>query len=126
MMAEAGVAWTPTASALLSVAALLPHDQRRYLEGVVEAHLSSVHLACAAGVKLRVGSDSGSKEVSHGGSFFEEMRLFRRAGLTNEQILSAACMDTGEIEEGNYLLIGTDFIEKGGIEARYVRGELQT
>ena len=73
-----------------------------------------------------VDSDSGAKEVSHGGSFFEEMRLFRRAGLTNEQILSAACMDAGEIEKGNYLLVKEDFIEKGGIEALYVRGELQT
>jgi len=125
MMAEAGVAWTPTAFALLSVAASLPHDQRRYLEGVVEAHLSSIHLACGAGVKLRVGSDSGSKEVGHGGSFFEEMRLFRKVGLTDEQILTAACMDKDEIEKGNYLLVKKDFIETGSIEARYMRGELQ-
>ncbi len=119
MMAEAGVAWTPTAFALLSVAAPLPHDQRRYLEEVVEAHLSSIHLACAAGVKLRVGSDSGSKEVSHGGSFFEELRLFRKAGLTNDQILSAACTDTSEIEEGNYLLVKEDFMQTGKIEGMY-------
>ena len=123
MMAEAGVAWTPTAFALLSVAALLTHDQRRYLEGVVEAHLSSIHMACAAGVKLRVGSDSGSKEVSHGSSFFEELRLFRRAGLTNEQILSAACMDAGEIEKGNYLLVKKDFIETREIEGVYKDGK---
>ncbi|MGE5300475.1 MAG: amidohydrolase family protein [Acidobacteriota bacterium] len=126
MMAEAGVAWTPTASALLSVAAPLPQDQRRYLEEVVDAHLLSINFACAAGVTVRVGSDSGSEEVSHGGSFFQELRLFRKAGLTNEQILSAACMDIGEIEKGNYLLVKEDFIESGNMEAVYVRGELQT
>ncbi|MDA8104785.1 MAG: hypothetical protein M0Z71_05340 [Nitrospiraceae bacterium] len=102
------------------------HDQRRYLEEVVEAHLVSINFACAADVTVRVSSDSGSKEVSHGSSFFEEMRLFRKAGLTNEQILSAACTDISEIGKGNYLLIKKDFIERGGIEARYVRGELQT
>jgi imidazolonepropionase-like amidohydrolase len=126
MMAEKGVSWSPTAFALLNNASSLSPDQRSYIEGVVDAHLSSVRYACSAGVKLHVGTDSGSKGLSHGGSFFEELRLFRKAGLTNEQILSAACMDAGEIEKGNYLLIGTDFIEEGGIEAMYVRGELQT
>jgi predicted amidohydrolase YtcJ len=126
MMAEAGVAWTPTAFALLSVANAVPADQGRYLEEVVDAHLLSINFACAAGVTVRVGSDSGSKEVSHGSSFFEELRLFRKAGLTNRQILSAACMDADEIEKGNYLLVEEDFIGKGAIEALYVRGELQT
>jgi imidazolonepropionase-like amidohydrolase len=126
MMAEKEVAWTPTAFALLSFASSVPQDQKRYLEEVVDGHLLDINFALSAGVAVRVGSDSGSKEVCHGGSFFEELRFFRKAGLTNEQILFAACMDKGEIEKGNYLLVREDFIEKGGIEAVYVRGELQT
>ncbi len=122
-MAGKEVAWTPTAFALLSVAASLPSGEARYLEEVVDEHLASVHYACGRGVSVRVGSDSGSKAVSHGESFIEELRLFRKAGLSVDQILSAACLDAGEIEKGNYLLVKEDFIETGIIEGVYRGGK---
>jgi hypothetical protein len=123
MMAEKGVSWTPTAFALLSVVSSAPKDQRSYIEGVVDVHLSSVHYASSVGVKLHVGTDSGSKGLSHGESFFEEMRLFKKAGLSLDQILSAACMGNEEIEKGNNLFIGADFIEEGKINAIYRNGK---
>ena len=123
MMAEKGVSWSPTAFALLNIASSVPHGQRRYIEGVVEAHLSSVNFARSVGVKLQVGTDSGSKGLSHGESFFEELRLFRKAGLSFDQILSAACMGSEEIKKGNYLFIKADFIEKGKIDAVYRDGK---
>ena len=123
-MAEKGAAWTPTAFALLSIGGMVPPEEARYLEEVVEEHLASVKYACGRGVRVRIGSDSGSKAVSHGESFIEEMRLFRKAGLTLDQILSAACLDTEEIEKGNYLLVKEDFIESGKIEGAYHGGKL--
>jgi predicted amidohydrolase YtcJ len=123
IMAEKGIAWTPTAFALLSVAASLPPEQQRSIEEIVDEHLASVLLACSAGVVVRAGSDSGSKAVSHGESYFEELRLFRRAGLTDAQIFSAACMDPAEIEKGNYLFVKEDFLETGKIAGLYRQGK---
>jgi imidazolonepropionase-like amidohydrolase len=122
MMAEKGVAWTPTAFALLSVGGSLPAEQRRYIEEVVEEHLASVHFACGIGVPVRAGSDSGSKAVRHGESFFQELRLFKEAGLSDDQILAAACLDAGEIEKGNYLLVRNDVLETGKIAVAYRQG----
>jgi imidazolonepropionase-like amidohydrolase len=123
MMAEKRVAWTPTAFALLSVGGSLPAEQKRYIEEVVEEHLSSVHFACGIGVQVRVGSDSGSKAVRHGESFFQELRLFKEAGLLDDQVLTASCLDAGEIEKGNYLLVKEDFIETEVIGAVYRAGK---
>ena len=123
MMADSEVSWTPTVFALLITAGSLPDGQRRYIEEVIKGHLLSIRYACAAGVKLRVGTDSGSKGVDHGTSYFDELRLFRRAGLSDEQIVAAACMDMSEIEKGNFVLVKEDFVETGKIEAVYRAGK---
>lgn len=122
MMAESGTQWTPTAVALLTLAPLVPPSEARYIEKVVYDHLGSVKYASSIGVRLRVGTDSGSRGVRHGDSFLDELRLWQRAGLEMEEILSAACMDTDEVEKGNYLLVRKDFISEGKIEAAYRNG----
>lgn len=122
MMAELGTAWTPTAVALLSLAPTFEPSEKEYREEVVERHLSSVHYAATLGLKLRIGTDSGSRGVGHGESFFDEMRLWEKAGLSVHHILSAACMDGDESEKGNYLLVRKDFISSGKIEAVYRGG----
>ena len=122
-MAEKGVEWTPTIYALQSLAPTLQEDERRSLEGVIDRHLWSVHYASSIGCRLRIGTDSGSKGVDHGPSFFDELALFRRAGLTLSQILSSACVAEEEIERGNFLLVKKDFLTTRGIEAVYQRGQ---
>jgi imidazolonepropionase-like amidohydrolase len=122
MMAESGVSWTPTIFALAVLSASLAPQEKKYIEGVVEKHLESVFYASSIGVKLNVGTDSGSKEVRHGESFFDELRLFRRAGLSLEAILSCACMDRSEIGKENYLLVEEDFITTGKVAAVYEGG----
>ncbi len=116
MMAEAKTAWTPTVFALSSLAPALSPQQRGYVEDVVEAHLVSMAYAASIGVRLRVGTDSGSDGVEHGESFFEELRLFSKAGLSRGEIIAAACMEDDEIGRGNYLLVRENFIETGKIE----------
>lgn len=116
MMADKGVAWTPTAYALLSLGSSLPGERKKYVEDIVARHLESIGYAASTGVRLQVGTDSGSAGVEHGSSFTEELRLFRKAGLPPERIIEAACMDEDEIERGNYLIVGEDFIETGKIE----------
>ena len=82
--------------------------------------------AASIGVKLEVGTDSGSKGVRPGESFFKELRLFKKAGLSFEQILSAACLDQAEIEQGNYLLVENNFIETEKVEAVFIKGPSDT
>jgi imidazolonepropionase-like amidohydrolase len=123
MMAEAGVSWTPTIFALAVLSDGLAPWEKKYIERVVEKHLESVSYAASIGVKLNVGTDSGSRGVRHGESYIEELRLFRRAGLSLESILSCACMDTDEIEKGNYLLVEEDFITTGNIASVYRGGK---
>ena len=121
-MKEKNVSWTPTVFALLSYASELRLSERRYMEEVIEDHLSSINYAASIGVKLNIGTDSGSKGVKHGWSFFEELRLFQKAGLSSEQILSAACMGEHEIDKGNYLIVKEDFINTKKLEAIFSGG----
>jgi predicted amidohydrolase YtcJ len=122
MMAEAGISWTPTCFALLSLTSELSSSERKYIMEVIDNHLISINYAVSIGVKLNIGTDSGSRGVRHGKSFFDEMHLFRKAGLSVEQILSAACVSKKEIEKGNFLLVKKDFIETRKIEAVYNNG----
>ena len=122
LMAESGTVWTPTAFALLSLVPLAAPSEGRYIEKVVDDHLASLQYAASIGVRLRVGSDSGSKGVRHGESFFAELRLWQKAGLTVEQILPAACMDRTEVMKGNYLQAGKDFISAGRVTAVFRNG----
>ncbi|HXW68187.1 MAG TPA: amidohydrolase family protein [Dissulfurispiraceae bacterium] len=108
-MAEARIAWIPTIFALHSLARLSPAAEQVLIEKTVERQLSSVSYAASIGVILHIGTDSGSKGTAHGSSFFEELQLFRKAGLPPEQIISAACMDEGEMSRGNFLIVNGDF-----------------
>jgi len=111
-MREKGVYWTPTGIALLGLKSFLPEKEHYLLEKIVDNHLKAVYDSTCIGVTLRVGTDSGSKAVHPGRSFFKEMQLFKRAGLTLNQILTAACLDKKELEKGNYLQVEDDFIEQ--------------
>ncbi len=122
VMAEKGVAWTPTAIALLGLKASLSPGQQNRVDRIVDQHLEAVLYADSMGVKLQIGTDSGSKGVRPGESFFKELQLFRKAGLSFKQILSAACLDQAEVEQGNYLLVEDKFIEMEKVEAVFIKG----
>lgn len=124
MIAELNVSWTPTVSALSNHIAALPQAEKKYADALIESHLSSINYAASIGIRLQAGTDSGSHGINHGESFSEELRFFKRAGLSGEQIVAAACMDMGEIEKGNYLLVKEDFIETGNLEDIYRGGKL--
>ncbi len=119
-MAEARISWIPTIFALHSLAVLYPADEQVIIEKIIERHLSSVSYAASIGVILRIGSDSGSKVTALGSSFFEELQLFRKAGLPLEQIIHAACMGESEIARGNFLVVTPDFT----LQAVYRGGRL--
>ncbi len=122
ILKEKDIHWTPTLYALDHLKQGLPAEQKEALEKIVEGHLESLSRAAQLGVRLVVGTDSGSQGVSPGRSFLEELALFKKAGLGLEQILSAACLDPGEIGQGNYLVVKDDFIREGSIEAAFRLG----
>jgi hypothetical protein len=119
-MVERKVSWTPTGVALLSLKPFLSREAQYQIEKIVDNHLKAVYDGASIGVTLRVGTDSGSKGVEPGKSFFKELQLFKQAGLSLDQILSAACLDWEEIEKGNYLLAEKNFITLEKVEAHFV------
>ncbi len=122
VMSELGVAWTPTAFALLSLKASLSGEEQNRIDRIVDLHLEAINYAASIGAKLKVGTDSGSKGIRPGESFFRELQLFQKAGLSLEQILSAACLDQAEIDQGNYLLIENNFIKMKKVESVFIKG----
>ena len=123
LLKEKNIQWTPTLYALDHLKNGLPAEQKGAVEKIVDGHLESLSRAAQLGVGLVAGTDSGSQGVSPGRSFLEELALFEKAGLGLEQILSAACLDPGEMEKGNYLLVKEDFIREGNIEAAFRQGK---
>lgn len=112
---EKDISWTPTVYALKAYSKFLTESEKIYIDNVIDKHLESIYYGASIGVKLNVGTDSGSKGVRHGDSFLEELRLFQKAGLTFEKIIDAACMRKEEVKEADYLEVDKDFIETGKI-----------
>ncbi|MBA4392414.1 MAG: hypothetical protein C0407_02560 [Desulfobacca sp.] len=121
-MVERKVSWTPTGFAFLSIKTFLAKEEQFLVEKIVDNHLKAVYDGISIGVTLRIGTDSGSKGVQPGKSFFKELQLFKQAGLTLDQIVSAACLNREEIDKGTYLLVERNFIEKEKVEALFING----
>jgi imidazolonepropionase-like amidohydrolase len=121
-MAGKNISWTPTAFALMSLKSFLPEEEQRHLDQIMENHLKAVSYAVSIGVKLQVGTDSGARGVRPGESFFKELQLFKKAGLSSDQIISAACLPREKIEGENFLLVEKDFIERERIRFVFING----
>ncbi len=119
LMAEKETSWTPTVFALLILKNILSSFEKKYIDRVIEGHLQSINYAASIGNQLKIGTDSGSKGVQHGESIFDELALFKKAGLSFDKLLSCVCLGEDEIESGNYLIVEKDFIETRKIEGIY-------
>jgi imidazolonepropionase-like amidohydrolase len=93
MMKESDVSWTPTVFAFSRYSETLGAEEKYLMDKMIEEHLAAINYAAFIGVKLNVGTDSGANGIKHGESFFEELKLFKKAGLTQKQALKAACVD---------------------------------
>lgn len=97
MMKEKAVSWTPTVFALtVAMSDKIKGVNSQIIERIIEGHLESINYAASIGLRLRIGTDSGSRGVRHGESFMREVEFFKRAGLSDEQI-NAACNAEVEI-----------------------------
>ncbi len=94
-MAEKQITWVPTIAAVANqlekpqVYKFRP-EQRQIIARLVSGQLERLNWAAKIGVPLAVGTDSGSSGVQHGRDYFTELQLYQKAGLTIQQILTAA------------------------------------
>jgi|TARA_B100001971_G_scaffold146272_1_gene135339 imidazolonepropionase-like amidohydrolase len=95
VMAEKGIAWTPTYSPVafqLCQPRLAGWNSETCdrLRGILRNHDEHVALAYELGVPVLAGSDAGSYGVAHGRGLIDELFHLRNAGVSVEQVLASA------------------------------------
>jgi len=85
MIKDYNVEWTPTINALYSITKFLNKEEKKYINSIIDRHIKMVYLTSNIGVKLNIGSDSGSKGIEHCNSFFEEINFFKKLGVDFKQ-----------------------------------------
>ncbi|NOX21310.1 MAG: amidohydrolase family protein [Nitrospirae bacterium] len=75
IMKEKGISWTPTVYALLRYSRELSQTSRAFYEGVIGEHLRMISYATDIGVRVNIGSDSGSRGLRHGVSYHKERAI---------------------------------------------------
>ncbi len=93
-MAARGVYWTPTIAAMANQ---IDDPDRRFSRAQLSIikrnaarQLEMINFAHEAGVKLTIGTDSGSYNVPHGKTFLREMELFVEAGIDKTEVWQIA------------------------------------
>ena len=99
IMSERGVAFIPTVYAFESLRKISKSGQAlKNIDQAVGRHLSAIKKAEERGVKILAGSDAGPSFIPYGESYFSELTMFRKAGLSMQGILSSAAQ--GYIQKG--------------------------
>jgi len=93
-MAEYGCIWVPTVCTMKAYAEILEFEGKLTQAAVAarnyESQLEQLRLARELGVKVALGTDSGSPGVLHGESLFEEMKLYVKAGYSLVETVKCA------------------------------------
>ncbi len=94
LMADRGIYWVPTVYTMKACALNAGNYRSTMDKKVVERNLSQqlqqLALARELGVKVALGTDSGSIGVLHGESLVEEMKLFMQAGFSLSETICSA------------------------------------
>lgn len=96
-MADTGVIWVPTAVTMAAYARYCKQSGRNpdVARRTLDHHLEQLALARGLGVKVALGTDSGSPGVHHGAAVIEEVKLLMRAGFTLEEAIGCASGNAG-------------------------------
>ncbi|WP_136806005.1 amidohydrolase family protein [Desulfosediminicola flagellatus] len=130
LMARKGCFWVPTVCTMKAYAEILSYQGNVNGEVVarknLQHQLDQLRLAREIGVKVVLGTDSGSPGVLHGEGVFEEMKLFTKAGYSLEEIVQSATSLGAEllgITEAGLLQKGrpADFLVTRGTPAQLPR-----
>jgi len=94
LMAERGTFWVPTVYTMKAFAenalSYRAAVDRRVVEQNLESQLGQLREARERGVRVALGTDSGSIGVLHGEAMVEEMKLFMRAGYSLSEVICCA------------------------------------
>ncbi len=115
VMAKQGTALIPTINALFSLRKQVTDTKALTgIDTMVNKHLATVKRASSLGVTVLPGSDSGPDFIPYGTAYSQELLFLRRAGLSEETILSGAA--SVELEEGG----SADFLVLDGLSIENV------
>jgi imidazolonepropionase-like amidohydrolase len=90
-MAEKGSIWVPTAVTMKAYAELMKEsDSGIVSKKNLEHQLEQMRMARGFGVKVAIGTDSGSPGVYHGKAMKDEMGLLLEAGFSIEETICSA------------------------------------
>ena len=120
MMAKKKIVLIPTLNAFAGLSSTTGDPEiKTNIARVVEGHLLSVKKAADIGVKVLPGSDSGPHFIPYGKAYHEELGLFKKAGLSEEYILSSAVVN--QFKAGKR----ADFLVLKGLEIEkiFIQGE---
>ena len=120
MMAWNKTAFIPTVQAFAGLSGLTGDPEvQTNIARTVEGHLQTIIKAVDKGVKVLPGSDAGPHFIPYGKAYHTELDLFKKAGLSDEYILSSAVI--GPFRPG----MQADFLVLKGmkIEKIFIRGE---
>jgi len=96
-MADQGIAWAPTVVPVAVQSRSADPTEAAVIERTYRRQLRMIRLAQRLGVILGVGTDAGASGVRHGTGFWQELQLYREAGLTVEETLLAATKNGARI-----------------------------
>lgn len=100
-MAEHGCTWVPTVVTMKAYSEILEFERDFARSSVAarncESQLEQLRLARELGVKVALGTDSGSPGVLHGESVFEEMKLYLKAGYSLVETVRCATANGAEL-----------------------------
>jgi len=116
-MAESGVVWVPTACAMQAYASVPEHTdeatprdvESTFRQGIdhptpaevarktLDSQIEQLSAARRLGVRVALGTDSGSIGVHHGRSVVDEMKLFIRAGFSLPEAVRCATAAGAEL-----------------------------
>jgi imidazolonepropionase-like amidohydrolase len=115
VMAGESISFVPTVNAFASLEKITNSTNgKRNIERVVDNHLSAVKLAADKGVRVLPGSDAGASFIPYGESYYEELELFQRAGISLDRILLSAA--AGSLKCGEK----ADFVVLDGLKVKKV------
>ncbi len=93
-IAQKGISIVPTFRAMYNLIENenLSNKEREIIKKTVETHVEEIKKFIKYGGKLQLGTDSGSYNVVHGKSFFDEIEFFiKNLDFSFEKILSIVC-----------------------------------
>ena len=101
IMAEKGIYWAPTVAAMANQSrdpdGRFSTAQLAVIERNYKRHMEMIRFAHENGVKLTIGTDSGSYNVPHGNSFLREMEIFAEAGIPFAEVWRIATENGREL-----------------------------